>query len=75
MITIEPGIYFIPQLIDRWRAEGHLAEFYDFAAIDRWRDLGGIRNEEDVLVTASGKRVLGKPKPKTVAEVEALRAG
>jgi len=74
VLTIEPGIYFIPQLIDRWRADGHLARFYCWDAIDQWRDFGGIRNEEDVLVTADGMQVLGKPKPRTVAEVEALRA-
>ena len=73
VLTVEPGIYFIPQLIDIWRASGHNAEFLVFEEIDRWRDFGGIRNEENVLVTPDGKRVLGKPKPKTAAEIEALR--
>lgn len=73
VLTIEPGIYFIGELMDRWRAEGHLADFYRWDAIEAWRDLGGIRNEEDVLVTDDGMRVLGKPKPKTVVEIEELR--
>jgi len=75
VLTIEPGIYFIPKLIDLWRAENRHRDFLVYEEIDKWRDFGGIRNEEDVLVTTDGKRVLGKPKPKTVAEIEALRAG
>jgi Xaa-Pro aminopeptidase len=74
VITIEPGIYFIRQLMDRWRSEGHCAEFLDFDALDSWRDFGGLRNEEDYLITAEGARRLGPPKPMTVDEVEALRA-
>lgn len=75
VITIEPGIYFIPQLMDLWRAENRLAEFFDYDRLNEWRDFGGIRNEEDYLVTAEGKRLLGKKKPLTTDEVEAIRAG
>ena len=75
VLTIEPGIYFIPQLMDKWRAEGLHTEFLDFEELDKWRDFGGIRNEEDYLITAEGARRLGKKKPMTVAEVEALRQG
>lgn len=75
VLTIEPGIYFIPQLIDRWRAEGRHAEFLVYDELDKWRDFGGIRNEENYLITHKGKRRLGKPKPKTIAEVEAARGG
>jgi Xaa-Pro aminopeptidase len=74
-ITVEPGIYFIPQLIDLWRSEGRFAEFLVFDEIDKWRGFGGIRNEEDWLITDDGARRLGKRKPMTVDEVEALRAG
>lgn len=74
-LTIEPGIYFIPQLIDLWRSRGHLTEFIDYDEVDRWRDFGGLRNEEDYLITAEGKRRLGPAKPMTPAEVEAARAG
>jgi Xaa-Pro aminopeptidase len=73
VITIEPGIYFIPQLMDLWRSENHCSEFLDFDALDQWRDFGGIRNEEDYLITEDGARRLGKAKPLTVDEVEALR--
>lgn len=74
-LTIEPGIYFIPQLMDLWRSEGRHAEFLDYEELDKWRDFGGIRNEEDYLITETGARRLGKPKPMTVAEVEGLRRG
>lgn len=72
-LTVEPGIYFIPQLMDLWRSSGHCAEFIDFEELDRWRDFGGVRNEEDYLITTDGARRLGKAKPMTAAEVEALR--
>jgi Xaa-Pro aminopeptidase len=73
VVTIEPGIYFIPQLIDQWRAEGTCAEFIDFDELDKWRDFGGVRNEEDYLITADSARRLGPHKPQTVDEVEGLR--
>jgi Xaa-Pro aminopeptidase len=75
VLTVEPGIYFVPQLMDLWRERGHCTEFIDFDELDRWRDFGGLRNEEDFLITADGARRLGPPKPVTVDEVEALRAG
>jgi Xaa-Pro aminopeptidase len=74
VLTIEPGIYFIPQLIDHWRGLGHLTEFINYEKVAQWRDFGGLRNEEDYLITESGKRRLGKKKPLTVAEVEAIRS-
>jgi Xaa-Pro aminopeptidase len=74
VITIEPGIYFVPQLMDLWRSQNHCAEFLDFDALDQWRDFGGIRNEEDYLITSDGARRLGKAKPLTIDEVEALRS-
>jgi len=70
---VEPGIYFIPELIDKWRREGHCREFLDFDRLDTFRGFGGIRNEENYLITAAGHRRLGKPKPMEIAEVEALR--
>jgi Xaa-Pro aminopeptidase len=73
VITIEPGIYFVPQLMDLWRSENHCADFLDFDALDQWRDFGGVRNEEDFLITSDGARRLGAAKPLTVDEVEALR--
>jgi Xaa-Pro aminopeptidase len=72
VMTIEPGIYFIPELIDIWKSENKLAEFINYDLVDTYRDFGGIRIEDDVLVTEDGFRILGKPIPKTVAEIEAL---
>jgi len=74
VLTNEPGIYFIPELIDMWRAEKKYTEFLNYDKIEEYRDFGGIRIEDDILVTADGHRVLGKPIPKTVAEIEATMA-
>ncbi|RPJ81942.1 MAG: M24 family metallopeptidase, partial [Acidobacteria bacterium] len=75
VLTVEPGIYIIPQLIDRWRAEGRFTEFVDYDAVDKLRDFGGIRIEDDVVVTESGCRVLGPAIPKEIDEVEGLARG
>ncbi|MFQ5603683.1 MAG: aminopeptidase P family protein [bacterium] len=72
VITVEPGLYFIPQLMDRWRAEKKFTDFINYEEVEKYREFGGIRIEEDVLVTDTGCRILGKPIPKTVAEVEEL---
>ncbi len=74
VLTNEPGIYFIPELIDLWKAENKYTEFLNYDKIEEYRNFGGIRIEDDILVTADGHRVLGKPIPKTVAEVEATMA-
>jgi len=74
VITIEPGIYFVPQLMDLWRSQSRCADFLDFDALDRWRNFGGVRNEENYLITSDGARRLGKAKPLTIEEVEALRS-
>lgn len=73
VITIEPGIYFIPELIDRWRAEKRFCEFLDYEKLESYRNFGGIRNEEDFLITRDGQRRLGAPKPVGIDEIEALR--
>jgi Xaa-Pro aminopeptidase len=70
VLTNEPGIYFIPELIDMWKAEKKYQQFLNYDKIEEYRNFGGIRIEDDILVTADGHRVLGKPIPKTVAEVE-----
>jgi Xaa-Pro aminopeptidase len=72
VLTVEPGIYFIPALIDKWIKEEKHTEFIDFDRVNTYRDFGGIRIEDDVLVTETGSRVLGKPIPKTVEELEAI---
>ena len=73
VLTIEPGVYFIPELIDLWKGEGLFTDFIDYRELDKWRDFGGIRNEEDYLITSDGARRLGKKIPLTTEEVEALR--
>ena len=60
VVTDEPGIYFIPALIDEWRAKKHCAEFLNFDKLDTYKDFGGIRIEDDILVTADGCRFIGK---------------
>jgi Xaa-Pro aminopeptidase len=72
VITVEPGIYFIPQLIDRWRAEGRCAEYICYDRLEAFRGFGGIRIEDDLLVTDDGHRLLGRPIPKEISDLEAL---
>ena len=60
VVTDEPGIYFIPALIDDWRASGHCAEFLNFDKLETYKDFGGIRIEDDILITADGCRFLGE---------------
>ncbi|MCF6356889.1 MAG: aminopeptidase P family protein [Draconibacterium sp.] len=73
VFTIEPGIYFIPELIDLWHSQNKFNDFINWEKVNSYRDFGGIRNEEDFVMTENGAKLLGKSKPKTVEEVEALR--
>ena len=72
VVTDEPGIYFIPALIDDWKASGHCAEFLNFDMLETYKDFGGIRIEDDVLITKDGCRFLGEDRipyhPKDVEE-------
>ena len=70
VLTIEPGVYFIPELIDLWRSEGKFLEFLDYDKLDTYKDFSGIRNEEDYLITEEGARRLGKRIPLHTDEVE-----
>ena len=74
VFTIEPGIYFIPELIDQWKSEGKFKEFINYDKVITYKDFGGIRIEDDLLITKKGHRLLGKPIPKTVAEIESVCA-
>lgn len=70
VMTAEPGIYFIPALIDKWKREKKCLDFIDYEKLEEYRDFGGIRLEDNVLVTEDGHRVLGKSIPKKVKDVE-----
>lgn len=75
VMTDEPGIYFIPALIDEWRAKGINKDFIDFDAVESYKDFGGIRIEDDILITADGCRFLGKERiPYHPDEVEEFLA-
>jgi Xaa-Pro aminopeptidase len=65
-------LYFIPELIDQWKADKRFEEFIDYNKVETYRDFGGIRIEDDVLVVDTGQRVLGRPIPKSIDEVEEL---
>ena len=71
--TVAPGIYFIPELIDLWTGEKQFMDFINYDKVEEYRNFGGIRNEEDYLITETGARRLGKKIPLTPEEVEALR--
>ena len=73
VITDEPGCYFIPALIDQWRALGMHKEFLNYDKIETFKDFGGIRLEDDILIIPGGSRFLGdKRTPITVEEVEEI---
>jgi Xaa-Pro aminopeptidase len=73
VLTVEPGIYFIPELIDLWKSQGLFRDFINYDVVESYKDFGGIRNEEDYLIIGTGARRLGKKIPLTPKEVEDLR--
>ena len=74
VVTVEPGIYIIPELIDRWQAEKKYAEFINYDVLGTYRDFGGIRIEDNFLITETGSHLLGKYLPKTLKEIEGLKS-
>ena len=75
VVTDEPGIYFIPALIDDWKVSGHCKEFINFDKLETYKDFGGIRIEDDVLITKDGCRFIGKDRiPYHPADIEAFMA-
>jgi len=74
VVTVEPGAYLIGPLIERWRVDGRFQGFWDYGALADWVGIGGVRLEDDVVVTADGHRILGPPIPRTRTEVEEAMA-
>lgn len=70
VLTVEPGIYFIPSLIKNWKEENKFSDFINYDKVEEYLDFGGIRIEDDLLVTENGFKILGPPIPKTIEEVE-----
>ena len=75
VLTVEPGCYFIGPLIDQWRSEKRHEAFINYGRLTDWRDFGGVRIEENIVVTPEGHRILGPPIPRTIADVEAACRG
>ncbi len=70
VLTAEPGIYFIPALIDRWRNERLHTDFINYDKVDAFRNFGGIRIEDNIRVSPAGALILGPGIPKTIPEIE-----
>ena len=72
VLTCEPGIYFIPPLLDKWKKERKFKQFINYDRAETYRDFTGVRIEDDLLITERGSRVLGRAIPKKVADVEKI---
>jgi Xaa-Pro aminopeptidase len=73
VLTVEPGLYFIPELIDQWEAEKKFTRFINYDKLSPYKTLGGIRLEDDYLITKNGCRLLGKQLLKLPEEIESFR--
>jgi Xaa-Pro aminopeptidase len=74
VLTVEPGLYFIPELIEQWQKEGKHTDFIVYEKLQDYLSFSGVRIEDNILITEDGHRVLGPAIPKTIAEIEALRS-
>lgn len=74
VFTIEPGIYFIPDLFEKWKKEKLYEEFLNYEEIEKYMDFGGIRMERDILITENGAKILGESFPRTADEIEEFMA-
>ena len=72
VITVEPGIYLIPELIDLWKAQKKFSQYINYKMVEKFRDFGGIRIEDDILVTKTGCKNLSAKIPKKINQVESL---
>jgi len=75
VITNEPGIYFIPALIDKWKNEKINTDFINFDKVEKYRNFGGIRLEDDILVTLTGSKIIGERVPINPNEIEEIVKG
>jgi Xaa-Pro aminopeptidase len=75
VITNEPGIYFIPELIRQWEKEKTNADFINFDKVNTYLDFGGIRLEDNLLITQTGSEILGTRVPIEPGEVEQIVSG
>lgn len=74
VLTVEPGLYFIPELIDQWKAEQHLSSFINYDEVEKFKSFGGIRVEDDFVITEEGSAILGKPLTLAIDEIEQIRS-
>jgi Xaa-Pro aminopeptidase len=74
VITVEPGIYIIPELIDMWKAEGKHKEFINYNLLETYKDFGGIRLEDTFAITANGSQLLGEPLAINYKDIEDMRS-
>jgi Xaa-Pro aminopeptidase len=72
VITNEPGIYFIPELIDKWKKEKINSPFINYTKVDEYLNFGGIRIEDDLLITENGSRIIGKRVPVDPDEINQM---
>lgn len=74
VLTVEPGIYIIPELIDQWKADNRFREYINYERLEQFRDFTGIRIEDDFLITENNSRMLGKHLALTVSEIQTIRS-
>jgi Xaa-Pro aminopeptidase len=74
VLTVEPGIYFIPSLIDQWETENKHHDFINYDALKFFKDFGGIRIEDNIVIIEDGYRLLGPPIPSTIDDIEDIMA-
>ena len=74
VLTVEPGLYFIPELIDQWASQKHLSSFINYDQVNQYKSFGGIRVEDDFVITADGSSILGKPLALAIDEIEQIRS-